>query len=151
MESTLVAPRAGFHSHVLAMRTSYSRQFIDITDEVRTCIEQSSFSSGLAVIASRHTTAAIVINEHEPELLKDLDRMLVELAPPDGHYAHNGVPCGKGEQPNGHSHCQALLLSASASVPIAAGEPVLGRYQRVFLVELDGPRYREVTVALLGT
>lgn len=151
MESTLVAPRAGFYSRVLALHTAHPRQFVDITDDIRSCIEQSSLSNGLAVIASRHTTAAIVINEHEPELLKDLDRMLVELAPPDRQYAHNGVPCGKGEQPNGHSHCQALLLSCSASLPIFDGMPVLGRYQRIFLVELDGPRHREVTVALLGT
>ena len=151
MDSIAVVPRSGFSSHVLTLQTAHARQFIDITDQVAECITRSRLSHGLAIVASRHTTAAIVINEHEPELLKDLDRLLAEMAPPEREYAHNGVPCGKGEQPNGHAHCQALLLSASASVPFSHGDPILGRYQRIFLVELDCARRREITIALLGT
>jgi len=102
-------------------------------------------------VTSQHTTASIVVNEHEPELLKDLSRLLGEIAPAASTYAHNGVPCGPNESANGHSHCQALLLSTSASIPITGGTLALGRYQRIFLVELDCPRPRRVTVMLLGT
>lgn len=150
METPVIAPHHEFQASRLVLRSAHARQFLDITDDVREHVERSGIQQGIAVVASRHTTAAIVVNEHEPELLKDLDRLLRELAPEDHAYAHNAVPCGPGEQPNGHSHCQALLLNASATIPIAGGQFVLGRYQRIFLIELDCPREREVTIALLG-
>ncbi len=150
METPVISPHQGFQASRLVVHTDGARQFIDITDDVREHVTRSGIQQGIAVVASRHTTAAIVVNEHEPELLKDLDRLLRELAPEDHTYAHNGAPCGPDEHPNGHSHCQALLLSASASIPLAGGRLLLGRYQRIFLIELDCPREREVTIALLG-
>jgi secondary thiamine-phosphate synthase enzyme len=113
-------------------------------------VRDSRFRCGLAVVSTLHTTAALVVNEHEPELLKDLDGFLARLAPESGIYGHNGVPHGVGEQPNGHAHCQALLLNASISLPIVGGRLMLGRYQRVFLVELDFSRPRSIAVTLLG-
>jgi secondary thiamine-phosphate synthase enzyme len=150
MDTPALAPSACFVAFHLRVNTTRPREFIDITPEVEYQVSESGVSDGLVVIASRHTTAAIVVNEHEPELLKDLDRMLGEIAPVDKDYFHNGVPCGKGEHPNGHAHCQALMMSSSASLPIVNGTLLLGRYQRIFLVELDGARTREVTIALLG-
>ena len=151
MEAAVVPAAARFVSSHLSLHTLRAREFIDLTDKIQQKVMESGVVQGLAIIMSAHTTAAIVVNEHEPELFKDLDRLLREIAPEDNMYGHNGVPCGKGEQPNGHAHCQALLLSASASLPIFGGQLALGRYQRVFLVELDCARPRGVTVALLGT
>ena len=55
------------------------------------------------------------------------------------------------ERPNGHAHCLQLLLGSSESVPVMDGELMLGAWQRLFLVELDGPRpQREVLVQVLG-
>jgi len=150
MESSVISAQAGFTVAHISVQTQHARQFVDITDEVRSRIAGSSIREGIAVVSSRHTTAAIVVNEHEPELLKDLDRLLNELAP-DGHaYAHDAVPCGPDEYPNGHAHCQALLLNTSASIPIPSGDLHLGRYQRIFLVELDQARARHVTLVVLG-
>lgn len=151
MELVATAPRVGFLASRLSIQTSRAREFIDLTDQILAHVRASGIGNGLAVVASQHTTAAIVINEHEPELLKDLERLLSGIAPEHQTYAHNEVPCDEGEQPNGHAHCQALLLSNSATVPIVDGKAVLGRYQRLFLVELDCPRRREVTITLLGT
>lgn len=150
METPVVTPQAGFQSYRISIHTHRAPEFVDITDEVAEQIRSSGFRHGLAVIASQHTTAAIVINEHEPELLKDLSRLLTRLAPEEHDYSHNGVPCGPLELPNGHAHCRALLLPSSVSIPIVDGSPVLGRYQRIFLVELDCARPREVSVVLLG-
>jgi thiamine phosphate synthase YjbQ (UPF0047 family) len=61
-----------------------------------------------------------------------------------------GANCVLGERPNGHSHCRALLLAPSACLNVVEGRLRLGRWQRVFLVELDGPRTREVSVLLMG-
>ena len=54
------------------------------------------------------------------------------------------------ERPNGHAHCRALLLPSSACLNVMGGRLLLGRWQRVFLVELDGPREREMSVIIFG-
>ena len=54
------------------------------------------------------------------------------------------------ERRNGHAHCRALLLGPSACLNVVDGRLQLGRWQRVFLVELDGPRAREISVLMLG-
>jgi thiamine phosphate synthase YjbQ (UPF0047 family) len=60
------------------------------------------------------------------------------------------VNLAPGERPNGYAHCRALMLSPSALLNLADGRLQLGCWQRVFLVELDGPRVREVSVLVLG-
>ena len=54
------------------------------------------------------------------------------------------------ERINGHGHCRALLLGPSACLNVIDGRLLLGRWQRVFMVELDGPRARECSVLILG-
>ncbi|MBV9280977.1 MAG: YjbQ family protein, partial [Chloroflexi bacterium] len=130
-------------------------QFIDITDDVADAVERAEILNGIAVVYSMHTTAAIKINECEPELIKDMSRFLADIAPLEREYYHNNfdvrtVNMEEDECPNAHSHCQHLMLSASESVPILDGRMHLGRWQRIFLVELDRPKARQVTVQILG-
>jgi len=76
--------------------------------------------------------------------------------PPDATYRHNDFAIRTAhmhpdESPNGHAHCAHLLLGASETVPVQGGEMLLGTWQRIFLVELDGPRpRREVLVQMTG-
>jgi len=151
MEIPVASRPASFQSATISVRTRGTREFVDITERVLDLLERSEITNGLAVVASMHTTAAIVVNEHEPELLKDFYGFLTILAPENEEYAHNAVPCGPEEVPNAHSHCQALLLNTSESFPIIGGRLQLGRYQRIFLVELDHERSRTVSVAFLGS
>ena len=151
MDTQVLVPQLGFVSSQIAIQTSGPRHFVDLTDDVQDRIGDSGLRSGLAVVTSLHTTASLLLNEHEPELLKDLDDFLARLAPEGDGYAHNAVPCLPGERPNGHAHCQALLLNASITLPFVDSRLALGRYQRLFLVELDCPRPRRVTVTLLGS
>ena len=135
--------------------TSSAPQFLDITDRVRAAVREAGVLAGLVVVYSRHTTAAIKINEDEPLLLEDMARLLEHVAPKDGAYRHNDfsirtVNMTEDECPNGHAHCQHLVLSASETIPIVDGRVALGRWQRVFLVELDRPRTRDVLVQVLG-
>jgi secondary thiamine-phosphate synthase enzyme len=148
---------ASFRSYndTLSYETSNAPQFIDITGDVTEVLDQSGIVNGLAVIFSMHTTAAIKINESEPELLKDMARFLSEIAPHDREYFHNNfdvrtVNMEEDECPNAHSHCQHLMLSASETVPVVNGRLCLGRWQRIFLVELDRPKARRVNVQLIG-
>jgi secondary thiamine-phosphate synthase enzyme len=112
---------------------------------------------GVANIFSRHTTAAVCIQEDEPLLLEDLRDLLHRIAPAEAHYRHNDfrvrtVHMHDDESPNGHAHCQQAMLGSSESVPVADGEMLLGTWQRIVLVELDGPRTnREVIIQALGT
>jgi len=142
-----------FLSQTFAIRTERGPQFLDITDEVQQTISAAGLINGFAVIFSKHTTAAIRINEAEPHLIADMEEMLEKIAPACHDYAHNRHAhafSDNGERPNGHSHCQQLLLGASESVPIENGRLVFGQWQRIFLVELDHGRDREVVVHLIG-
>ncbi len=142
-----------FLSQRFSIRTEKGPQFIDITDRVEDAARESGVANGFAVVFSRHTTAAIRINENEPALLGDMERMLEGIAPSCAEYKHNEFAHAlstNGERPNGHSHCQHLLLGASEAVPIVDGRLVVGRWQRIFLIELDHGRDREVVVQLVG-
>jgi secondary thiamine-phosphate synthase enzyme len=144
------------HCETLHYTTEFAPQFIDLTEDVADAVNRSGVTNGIVVVFSRHTTAAIKINESEPELMKDMARFLSEMAPVERDYFHNNfdvrtVNMEEDECPNAHAHCQHLLLSASESVPVLAGRMALGRWQRIFLVELDRSKARQVTVQVVGT
>ena len=130
-------------------------EFIDITSEVLRVVEESGVREGTVLVFTRHTTAAIKINENEPLLLLDMSRFLERCAPRTADYRHNDfvirtVNMTEDECPNGHSHCQHLLLGASETIPIADGQALLGQWQSIFLIELDRPREREIVIQVQG-
>ena len=92
--------------------------------------------------------------EGGPLLLEDLTSLLERLAPQGAGYAHDDLDrradVPPEERPNGHSHAKAALLRTSETLNVVAGSLQLGRWQRVLLVELDGPRSREVSLVALG-
>jgi secondary thiamine-phosphate synthase enzyme len=145
----------------LRVKTSTAPQFIDITDRVAQQVAESEIRNGIVCVFSKHTTAAIVIQENEPLLMTDLASFIERLAPRTAHYRHNDfsvrtVHMHEDECPNGHSHCQHLVLGSSETIPIVDGEMALGQWQRVFLVELDGEKAlqledgRQVLVQVMG-
>jgi secondary thiamine-phosphate synthase enzyme len=149
-------PTTAVNMRCLAFETIEPIQFVDITDEVAASVRESGVSDGIVTILSRHTTAAVRIQEAEPLLLEDLLGFLRRLAPSNAHYQHNDFQVRThhmhdDESPNGHSHCLQFLLGTSETVPIMDGDLQLGHWQRIFLVELDGPRAkREVLVQTVG-
>ena len=139
----------------LHIATNHPTQFIDLTDRLERLIADAGLRSGMVNVQTLHTTLAIVVNEHEPLLLDDFRRILEAAAPGDGRYRHDDmtvrtVNLTDAERPNGHAHCRALLLPTSVCLNVAHGRLDLGRWQRVFVVELDGPRERKVSVLLFG-
>jgi secondary thiamine-phosphate synthase enzyme len=101
-----------------------------------------------------HTTVGLAINENEPLLLRDFQRLLERLAPGDAGYEHDDFArryeITVDEPVNGHAHCRQLLLTGFATLLVEEGKLVLGRWQSVFAVELDGPRHRELALQLDG-
>lgn len=142
-------------SFCIQLDTGPAPDFIDITARVNQCVAQSGVGDGFVVVYSKHTTAAVKINENEPLLLRDLAAFLERLSPRNGPYQHNDfsirtVNMTAEESPNGHAHCQHLLLGCSETIPLLAGQMQFGRYQSLFLIELDHPRRREVMVQIVG-
>ena len=139
----------------IQITTERSTEFIDLTERLQAFVAESGIRSGLVNIQSVHTTTAIVVNEHEPLLLADFVAMLEKSAPVDAGYRHDDanvrtVNVTADERVNGHAHCRALLLPPSACLNVIDGRLRLGRWQRVFLAELDGPRERQISVLILG-
>ena len=151
--------RTGSFSHrsivlseaLITVRTRQPIEFVDLTDAINRHLAAGHVERGEVTVFSRHTTAAIKINEAEELLLEDFKHFLRRLCPPEHGYNHNDMarrkpPIAPDERPNGHSHCMHLLLSTSETIPVADSRLALGTWQRVFLVELDGPRERQVVL-----
>ena len=142
-------------AETLAFRTSAAREFLDVTEQVAAVVRRSKVSQGWVSVFSKHPTAAVVLNENEPLLLEDLGAMLERLSAAGGVYQHNDLGRRTGEMDpaecaNGHAHCQHLLIGGSENIPVADGRLDLGRWQRIFLLELDRPRDRQLVVQVFG-
>jgi len=132
-------------------------EFLDLTDDLRRAVKDSGVTDGCAVVFCAHTTCALLINEWEDGALQDFRRHLTKLVPHEGEYfAHDDFEIRtqnlhEDERKNGHAHVKAMLLSATShAIPLSAGEPVLGQWQRLLLLELDEPKDRQVVFHLFG-
>ncbi|HEY3093968.1 MAG TPA: secondary thiamine-phosphate synthase enzyme YjbQ [Vicinamibacterales bacterium] len=151
---TLASTPTCSHARI-ALTTSKPTEFIDLTARIQSLVTNSGIDVGFVNIQTLHTTTAIVVNEGEPLLLSDFATLLEQAAPRDRHYRHDDllartVNITAGERVNGHAHCRALLLPSSACLNVCGGTLMLGTWQRVFFVELDGPRVRHVSVLVAG-
>jgi octaprenyl-diphosphate synthase len=138
----------------LRFKTSSPTQFVDITEKLRQEVRRSGLQMGRIHLQSLHTTVGIAVNENEPLLLRDFESLLERLAPSGAGYEHDDFArrfeIALDEPINGHAHCRQLLLTGFATLLVEKGDLVLGRWQSVFAVELDGPRTRELAIQLDG-
>lgn len=132
-------------------------EFVDLTDELRRAIKDSGVTEGAAIAFCPHTTCQLLINEWEDGAMEDFRRRLHELVPEDGYYAHDDLERRTQnldevhERQNGHAHVKQMLLTATShAIPVIAGEPALGRWQRLMLLELDDPKERQVVFRVFG-
>jgi secondary thiamine-phosphate synthase enzyme len=143
------------YPETLSFETREASEFIDVTDLVTEVVRRSRVRDGIVNVQSLHTTAAILINENEPLLIQDLKDLLQRLAPCDTAYRHDNFAlrtinlCPE-EEKNGHAHCRAVFLKTSETLNVAEGTIQLGPWQRIFLVELDRARRRNVSVLAMG-
>jgi secondary thiamine-phosphate synthase enzyme len=127
----------------LAVNTAQRRQVIDLTGQVQTAVASLGVTEGLACISVQHCTCALYVNENESGLLADTLRLVEELTSRGG-WQHDRI------DDNAAAHLAASLLGPSVVLPVEGGEVVLGTWQRILLLELDGPRRRTVTVSVVG-
>jgi secondary thiamine-phosphate synthase enzyme len=131
----------------IEIRTSGHRDMKDLTPALASAIRASGVATGTAHVFAVGSTAAVGAIELEPGLVGDLPELFDRLVPPSRSCGHEQA----WHDGNGHSHLQATWLGPSLTVPVAAGEPVLGTWQQVFLLECDvRPRTRTVVVTVSG-
>jgi secondary thiamine-phosphate synthase enzyme len=129
--------------HRFSLRTSHRDQMVDITDAVAEAIAALEVESGAVLVHVPHTTAAVTVNEgYDPDVAADVLSHLAELVPKSAAFAH--------AEGNSDSHIKAIMVGSSQPVAVESGAPALGRWQRIFFCEFDGPRTREVWVTPIG-
>ena len=125
------------------LSTSRRQEFIDITTVVETDLKVENFTEGVCVIFVTHTTAALTINENaDPDVPRDMLGKLRQLVPENENYRHL--------EGNSDAHILSTLIGCSLNIPVQDGRLVLGTWQGIFFVELDGPRKRNFKVKLLA-
>ena len=142
-----------FHKKV-HLETNKQFEIVDITAPVKAALKESGLKHGMLLVYCPHTTSAIRINRHEPLLMQDILKMMYRLVPVDVNYAHDIFEIREnisfGERSNGHSHVKAFLLGSSETIPVNAGELMLGDRQSIFYIELDGGRKRDYYIQVVG-
>ena len=131
--------------------------YVDLTEELLRAIKDSGVTDGAAIVFTSHTTCALLINEWEDGAMDDFRNRMRHLVPDDVYYAHDDLDRRtqnleeSHERRNGHSHVKSMLLSATShAIPVAAGEPAFGRWQRLILFEMDEPKDRQILFHVFG-
>ena len=135
--------------------------FSNITTEVSKFAKEWG-KSGIVNVFSKHTTFCVWCTEDELLHKVDVRFFLDKLAPiwkdPEGEqknikYLHDIISLRNEAEPseriNGHSHIRSMLFSSSETIPVEKGELVLGTYKKIFGIELDGIRDREIVCSFI--
>jgi thiamine phosphate synthase YjbQ (UPF0047 family) len=112
-----------------SIKTDERYQLRDITKEVEEIVAKSNVDSGLCLVFVAHSTAAIILTENESGLKND--------------WEHDRI------DDNADSHILSGLLGQGKVLPIENGRIIRGTWQNIFLVELDGPRTRRITINII--
>lgn len=134
-----------FHTEYLWFNTEKRREYIRITEQIKSILSASGIKEGMMLVSAMHITAAIYVNDNERGIIQDLDNLLEQLAPLGPDYLHHRT----GED-NGDAHLKSLLLHQQVILPITDGQLDLGPWQEVFYAEFDGRRRKRVIVKIMG-
>lgn len=131
----------------------------DVTGHLHRVVEEAGISEGVLTVQILHTSATLVVNEiDEPMFLGDLMRKVRSFAPKNENYLHNSPMrtvnlCADDHHcdRNGDAHIKSALFGhPSVSFIIREGRLVLGQWQKIALLEFDGPRPRKIMVQVMG-
>jgi secondary thiamine-phosphate synthase enzyme len=126
----------------LKVRTNRRSQLIDVTSQIEKLVEESGCQNGMCHVYVPHTTAAVLVNEgYDPDVARDMEVALDRLVPREGDYRH--------AEGNSDSHIKTALVGASETVWIVNAKLHLGRWQKIFFAEFDGPRTRELQIKIV--
>ncbi|MEX2303949.1 MAG: secondary thiamine-phosphate synthase enzyme YjbQ [Bryobacterales bacterium] len=125
-------------------------EIIDLTGRVAETIAESGIDNGVVHVQTLHTTTALFLNERQAALLDDVEA-LVRLLVDDGRdWRHNDRRYSDCDRGNAAAHLRSLLVGHSLSIQVQDGQPVLGKWQAVQFLEMDGPQARKLSVQVMG-
>jgi secondary thiamine-phosphate synthase enzyme len=128
----------------VTIKTERLKQVVDLTDRVNALIAKRKMAEGLCCLFVTHTTACLTTGEVGEGTEKDLLDVVQEMIPKiDFRHGH--------DPSHAWSHMASSVLGPSLTVPVAGGKLVLGTWQSVVLVELDGPRERDLNVKFIAS
>lgn len=126
---------------MISFETSKRMQVIDVTRELT---EEAKVwgKSGIINVYCPHTTAGLTIQEnYDPSVKDDIINTLEKLVPQNCGYRHS--------ENNADAHIKSVLCGVSITIPVSKGHILLGRWQGVLLLELDGPRKRQLYLTFI--
>ena len=124
------------------VETRQRDQMVDITARVQDAVERAGVAEGHVIVYVPHTTAGVTINENaDPDVVHDMLKQLDVMVPWEQSFYRHG-------EGNSASHVKASMMGSSVMVIISGGRLVLGRWQGIWFCEFDGPRTRQVNVAV---
>lgn len=125
----------------IIIKTQKAKEVVDITDEINKKLKEKDFKEGLCHLFLAHTTAALTTADLDPgtdlDMLDAFQAMIPKLV-----YRH---PHNPQHVPD---HILSSLIGTSLIVPVKERRLVLGTWQRVVLIEFNGPRERKINVSL---
>ena len=135
--------QTGAFTRVIRVKTTRRTELKDVTAEVDAAVREHDCSQGTCFLYVPHTTAGVIVNEgYDPDVARDMEKALDRLVPRVGDYAH--------AEGNSDSHIKTALVGSSETVWIEHGRLALGRWQKIFFAEFDGPRSRELRVKIIS-
>ena len=124
------------------IRTHRNYEMLDITQQVAEVVGKAGVAEAICSVYVTHATAAVVINENDdPNVCEDVLDALNKLIP-EGIWRHDRV------DNNAAAHIKSAILGPGETIPVRNGKLVLGTWQSIMLVELDGPRDRRIVVTV---
>lgn len=131
-------------TELLHIKTKHVKEVVDMTEMIQTVIRKANMKEGLCSVFVTHTTAAVTTGEIGEGTEEDFLQIAEEMIPRiQFRHAH--------DPSHAWSHMAASILGPSLIIPVSAGSLILGRWQSVMFVELDGPRERSVYVSLMSS
>ena len=135
------------HGQFIERQTRGFSDIHDLTGDVRAIVGRSQVVEGLVVVSAVGSTASVTTIEFEPALVRDMEEALEKLWSRTMR-SHHSETWG---DDNGFSHLRASFMGPSITVPVHRGEPVLGTWQQIVVIDHDnGPRRRRVFVQVMG-
>ena len=127
---------------IIGIETKKKKSIVDITDNINEFLSKKSKKDGLCCVFIKHTTAAITSADLDPgtdlDMLDAFDQIIPKL-----DYRHPHDPDHVGD------HIMSSIIGSSIVLPFESKKLILGTWQRVVLVEFNGPKNREVLIKIL--
>lgn len=145
------------YTEIKKVKVIAERRYRNITKMVLSVLKESGITNGQVTVTTLHTTCALLKQEKESGLVKDLFKCLEKIAPEDCYYQHDDFSirtenCSPEERKNAAAHIKTSFLPSTVSVLVGGGVPPLGQWQSILFFDFDPERRpsRTLKIQVLG-